>query len=37
MDLKTSASKSGLQPIESSLLRGFRPIYEKELVRWFAF
>jgi ABC-2 type transport system permease protein len=36
MNLKTSARKSGLQPIESSWLRGFRPIYEKELVRWFA-
>ena len=35
MNVKTNASKLELQPIESSWLRGFRPIYEKELVRWF--
>ncbi len=34
MDNKTIATQQ-LQPIPSSWLRGFHPIYQKELVRWF--
>jgi ABC-2 type transport system permease protein len=35
MDNKTIATKHQLQPIPSSWLRGFYPIYQKELLRWF--